>query len=130
MADMALGEVLPGPIDVVLADDLVYVPDLCFVRQARLEAIQATHIAGPPDLCVEIISESNRTHDTVVKFQDYARFGVAEYWLVDLRERHVSTWRNEGGSFGLIGRAGPGEQVQSAVFPELNLDPAPLFAKK
>ena len=118
------GEVISGPMDVVLASGVVFQPDLLFVRAERSQIIEHTHIAGPPDICVEIISEGNRTHDTVVKFQDYARYGVPEYWLVDLREREISTWRNANRSYELIGRASAGEKVQSLVLPELELDPA------
>ena len=37
------------------------------------------YIEGPPDLIIEVISESNRTHDTVVKYSDYELHGVGEY---------------------------------------------------
>jgi Uma2 family endonuclease len=124
-----LGQVVPGPIDVVLRPDLVYVPDVCYVARRRLEILRATHIAGPPDLCVEVISESNRTHDTVVKFQHYARYGVAEYWLVDAREAEISTWKNQDGEFSLIGRARSGQFVASAVFSDLRLNATRIFTR-
>ena len=72
--DNDLGRFFVAPMDTVLATDVVYQPDLCFVHRDRLDIIQHTHIAGPPDLTVEIISESNRSHDIVVKFADYARY--------------------------------------------------------
>ena len=124
-----LGQVVPGPIDVVLAKDLVYVPDVCYVAKHRLEILRPTHIEGPPDLCVEVISESNRTHDTVVKFQHYAQYGVAEYWLIDAREAGISTWRNEDGKFSLIGRARSGQFVASAVFEDLRLNATRIFTR-
>jgi len=125
----AWGEVIPGPVDVVLAADLVYEPDLCFVSASRADIMRPTHIEGPPDLCVEVTSESNRTYDTVVKYGHYARHGVAEYWLFDTREREVSTWRNQGGSFSLIGRARPGQLIASLVLPGLQLDADSIFPK-
>ena len=124
-----LGEVIPGPVDVVLKPDLVYVPDICFIAKNRLAMVRPTHIEGPPDLCVEVISESNRTHDTVVKFQHYARHAVAEYWLVDLREAEISTWRNGGGEFSLLGRARSGQFVVSSVLPDLRLNAARVFTR-
>jgi Uma2 family endonuclease len=124
-----LGEVIPGPIDVVLKPDLVYAPDICYIAKGRLEILKPTHIAGPPDLCVEVISESNRTHDTFVKYQHYAQYGVAEYWLVDTREAEISTWKNERGEFSLLGRARSAQFVTSAVFPELRLNAARIFTR-
>ncbi len=121
--DQDLGKVIPGPVDVVLAPRLVYEPDICFVSRSREGIIRETHIAGAPDLCIEIISESNRTHDTVVKYRDYAEYGVSEYWLVDLREGEIVSLRNDGGQFSVIGRARPGDRVRSAVLPGLDLDP-------
>lgn len=121
-----LGFVFGGPIDVILAPDVVYVPDICFVRQERLGIVK-DRVWGPPDLCVEVVSESNRTHDTIVKFSDYAKHGVREYWVVDQREREISTWRLSGDRFELIGRANPGQPVVSEVLAGLNLDPARVF---
>jgi Uma2 family endonuclease len=111
---------------VILAPDVVYVPDICFVRQDRLDIVQ-DRIHGAPDLCVEIVSEPNRTHDTVVKFSDYAKYGVREYWLVDPREREISTWRLVGEHYELIGRASPGGCVESSVLEGLELDPAAVL---
>jgi Uma2 family endonuclease len=77
-----------------------------------------------------VISESNRTHDTFVKFQHYARYGVAEYWLVDTREAEVSTWKNEAGRlFSLIGRARSAQFVASAVFSDLRLNAARISTR-
>ena len=122
-----LGTVLPSPMDVVLAPNAVYQPDLLFIRSDRRSIITETHIAGPPDLCVEVISESNRTHDTVVKFYEYARRGVAEYWLVDVREGEISSWQLVDRRYELIGRARAGEKLPSLVLPELKLDPASVL---
>lgn len=119
-----LGTVMPAPMDVVLAPNAVFQPDLLFIRADRRSIIHKTHVAGPPDLCVEVISESNRTHDTVVKFHEYARREVAEYWLVDVREREISSWKAGHGRYELIGRARPGEKLPSLVLPGLDLDPA------
>ena len=121
------GEVISGPMDVVLASGMVFQPDLLFVRADRCHIIEHTHVAGPPDICVEIVSEGNRTHDTVVKFKEYAAHGVPEYWLVDLRERQISTWRNADGEYQLIGRASQGKKIRSLVLPELKLDPAQVL---
>jgi Uma2 family endonuclease len=125
----SLGVVFGSPIDVILAPNLVYVPDLCFVSQPRVGMIR-DQVHGAPDLMVEVISESNRTHDTVVKFADYAKHGVAEYWLVDPREREISTWRAVQGRFELIGRCGPGGRLATQVLEGLQLDPAAVFGSR
>jgi Uma2 family endonuclease len=122
------GVVFSSPMHVILAEHTHYEPDLCFVARERRSIVKESYIEGPPDLVIEIISESNRTHDTVVKFRDYARFGVPEYWLVDPRENLISTWRLEGGRYELLGRAASGDQVASLVLPELRLDASQVLA--
>lgn len=123
-----LGRIFVAPIDVVLAPDCVFEPDLCFVRRERLSIIQRTHIAGPPDLCIEIISESSRGRDEQDKFTLYARHGVAEYWLVDLAQRRIRTYRSGAKGYVLLSDASEGSRVVSSVLPELGLDPAEVFA--
>jgi Uma2 family endonuclease len=39
--------------------------------------------AGAPDLVVEILSPSNRSHDMLLKFNKYLDAGVREYWVID-----------------------------------------------
>ena len=122
-----LGRVYIVPMDTVLATDVVYQPDLCFVHRDRLDIIQHTHIAGPPDLTVEIISESNRSHDIVVKFADYARYGVKEYWLVDSREQSISTYTLSGSEYQLLTHASGEDTVVSCVLDGLQLRAADVF---
>ena len=51
-----LGRVLIAPTDVALAPGQTLVPDVLFVASARAEIITATHVVGPPDLVVEVLS--------------------------------------------------------------------------
>lgn len=91
-------------------------------------SIRSRHtLRGRSDLIIEVISEGNRTHDTVVKYQDYERYGVREYWLVDPRERHIRVYTLEGGRYQLLGVFAPGEQAASRVLEGLAFDPAPVF---
>lgn len=42
-------------------------------------------IEGPPDLVVEVVSDSSVEKDSQRLFQAYAAAGIPEYWLVDAR---------------------------------------------
>ena len=88
--DRELGEVFLSPFDVVLDKDraLVVQPDLLFVSSAR-SAIVLDHIYGAPDLVIEILSPNPRVGRLHEKLSWYARYGVAECWLVRERERTV-----------------------------------------
>jgi Uma2 family endonuclease len=122
-----LGEFLTSAMHVILDDHVHYEPDLCFIRTSHAGIVGEVYISGPPDLIIEVISESNRTHDTVVKFRDYAKYGVSEYWLVDPRDETISTWTLDGESYALLDRSGQGDAVVSRVLPGLSLDPGTVF---
>jgi Uma2 family endonuclease len=122
-----LGKFYGAPVHVVLAEHVNYEPDLCFLAAKNLDRLRSPIIVGPPDLIIEVISEDNRTHDTVVKFRDYERYAVSEYWLVDPRERHVSVFVLEEGRYAPLGVFPSGSPVQTRVLAGLQLDPAEIF---
>ena len=63
--------------------------------------IDEINIKGVPDLVIEVLSPSNRRHDTELKKQLYEQFAVPEYWIVDPDECVVVRYRlDESGKFG------------------------------
>ncbi len=50
----------------------------------------AIEILGPPDLVVEIVSDSSVTKDTVDLYRLYFDAGVREFWLIDARDEEIS----------------------------------------
>ena len=62
--------------------DLVYRPDVIFLRTERVAQNQE-RIVGAPDLVVEVVSNTSRRYDNETKRSDYQRCGVSEYWLID-----------------------------------------------
>ena len=78
-----LGRVYYAPFDVVFSEKTALQPDLLFVSKARLGIIGPEYIIGAPDLVVEILSPSRPAYDRVTKLEQYALYGVAEYWIVD-----------------------------------------------
>ena len=96
----SLGQVINSPIDLQLSDVDVVQPDLVVVL-ATNRIITQTRISGVPDLVIEILSPSNRKHDTELKRRLYEQFAVPEYWIVDPDECIVVRYRrNETGTFG------------------------------
>src|SRR4051794_12403253 len=51
-------------------------------------ALEDVRYEGIPPLVVEVLS-TNRSDDTVVKLQAYARDGVPRYWIVDPRDHEL-----------------------------------------
>jgi Uma2 family endonuclease len=85
--------VFHAPTDVVLSELDVVEPDLLFVSAARTSIITEKNIQGPPDLVVEIISETSRKTDKTIKRKLYERHGVREYWIVDPELETVEVYR-------------------------------------
>lgn len=78
--------------------DIVYRPDLVFLRTERVAACRQ-RIVGPPDLVVEIVSETSRRFDRETKKVDYERCGVHEYWIIDPECGVITFFRAASGRF-------------------------------
>ncbi|MFN4217968.1 MAG: Uma2 family endonuclease [Candidatus Bipolaricaulia bacterium] len=64
-------------------------PDLLFVAQEHLERLKESHLDGPADLVIEIISPESRLRDRGEKLAEYELAGVREYWLLDPDEKRA-----------------------------------------
>lgn len=85
-----LGVVLSAPFQMKTGPELPgREPDLLFVAKERLDLLKETHLEGPADLVVEIVSQESRLRDRGEKFAEYELGGVREYWLIDPEERRV-----------------------------------------
>lgn len=73
-------EALPAPVDVVLADDTVLIPDVVVGRRSDYTD---RALVGVPVLAVEVISPSSRLIDTELKRARLAAAACPHYWLVD-----------------------------------------------
>ena len=84
-------------------------PDLMFLRADHLDRVRGAYVRAAPDLVVEVSSPSTRGRDVTKKRELYERFGVAEYWFIDLDEDRVEVYRLESGRFrepSIVGRDG------------------------
>lgn len=121
------GQVLGEPFVMRLPGISAREPDLCVITSENLSRIKNTYIDGPADLVIEVISPESDNRDRVVKFDEYERGGVREYWLVDyLYEEALFYQRNTDGKFV---RVAPDEQgiYTSTVLPLLKLPVALLW---
>jgi len=68
-------------------------PDVLFVATENLGRLQQTHLRGPADLVIEIISPESRERDRVTKFAEYEQGGVREYWILDPDRKEAEFYR-------------------------------------
>src|SRR5438552_6612956 len=90
---VARWEVFSGPLDVFLSDTTVVEPDVLFVRAQSAGKLEKKFVRSAPDLVVEVSSPSTRRLDLVRKRELYERFGIPEYWYVDLDAERVEAYR-------------------------------------
>lgn len=101
-------EVLPAPVDVVLADDTVFIPDVvvgertAFTRQA---------LVGPPVLAVEVLSPRTRLVDLELKRAKLQEAGCPHYWLVDPETPWLRCLTLKDGGYVEVGYSAGDEQV-------------------
>jgi Uma2 family endonuclease len=77
------GELLTAPLDVFFTGANPVQPDIVGILASGRARVVPRGVEGAPEFIVEIISPSNRVHDTLTKRALYARAGVQEYWIVD-----------------------------------------------
>jgi Uma2 family endonuclease len=56
-------------------------------------------VKGVPDMVVEILSPSTKRRDSIEKFQQYLKYGVREYWVVDPETRSLQVYILEDGKY-------------------------------
>src|SRR5712691_9261435 len=95
------GEVFPAPTDVYFSHTNVVEPDVLFVRGDHAERVEKKFVRSAPDVVVEVSSPSTRRFELVRKRELYERFGVPEYWYVDLDADRVEVYRLEEGRYGM-----------------------------
>jgi Uma2 family endonuclease len=125
-----IGVLFFAPLDVVLSEITVVVPDLLFLSNARMDRLTPANVQGAPDLVVEVLSESTRRTDAIYKRKLYDRVDVLEYWIVDPEVDTVRIYRKAGNRFDrpieLSSEAG--DTLTTPLLPGFDAPLAKLFA--
>ena len=116
-----LGTVYPAPFDVVFSEYDVVEPDVLYVSKARASVVTEKNIQGAPDLVVEVLSESTAKTDRTTKLKLYARYGVAEYWVIDPAMSSVEIYRLVPGGYELAAQLESSHSLTSPLFPGFTL---------
>ena len=129
ITDNPIGVVVPGA-GVVFDEFNGVIPDIVFFRnERRTEIASGDRLSGAPDLAIEIISPGveNERRDRVLKRRLYGRFGVKEYWLVDLEGRTVEVYQLRGVGLELAASFSGDDEMTSSVLPGFRLRLTDLF---
>lgn len=96
-------------------------PDFAVLRP-RADFYAAQH-PGPADVLLLVeVADSSLRYDREVKLPIYARAGIPEVWIVDLRHRALKTyWSPSGARFAQEGRYAPGDAPRLVSAPDITV---------
>ncbi len=78
-------------------------PDLVFVAKENAEILTHKYLNGAADIAVEIVSPESIERDNKIKFGEYEKAGIKEYWLIDPQEKRAEFYRlNAEGFYRLV----------------------------
>lgn len=113
------------PIPSKQKDTTVVQPDICVVcDKSKLDDAGCN---GAPELMIEILSQNNSKHDLDTKFKLYEEAGVLEYWIVEPVKKIIFVYTSINGKFIGLKPQTEGENIQSPLFPDLNVAIANVF---
>ncbi len=122
-----LGEVFYAPCDIVFSDIDVVQPDIIFISNENMRIITEKNVKGAPDLAIEIISETTRRTDKVIKRRLYEKFGVKEYWIIDPVVDTLEVYRPTEGGYKKIAEYEKHDKFSSDLFRGLTIDLNEVF---
>lgn len=80
-------------VDVFLDKNNRFIPDTMIV--CNPDIIKHDGIHGAPDLVVEVLSKTTAKNDRSKKKYTYAKYGVKEYWIIDVWSKSVEVYYNQ-----------------------------------
>ena len=92
------GRVFFDSLDVHFEDKEIYMPDLKVVCDTSILRRNDT-IYGAPELVVEVLSKSTMKFDVGRKKEIYEKYGVKEYWIVNIWIKSIEVYHLNEGKF-------------------------------
>ena len=124
-----LGLTLPAPLRVQLWPDKFREPDIVFMQEAHRSRAGNEFWDGA-DLVMEVLSESpqDRRRDLLVKRREYARAAIAEYWLVDPKQKQITVLRLKGKKYVVDGTYKAGRSARSRLLAGFTVEVSAALA--
>ena len=124
-----IGILVPGA-GAIFSDYDAVIPDLALVLNEHWDqVVTGEKFTGALDLVIEIISmgAENRRRDQLVKRQLYAKYGVAEYWIVDPENRLVEVYRLRDNRLESAATLRNEEEITTPLLPGLRMSVNSVF---
>lgn len=102
-------------------------PDLALLKLQR-ERYKKNHPAGPDTLLIIEVSDTTFRFDRDIKMELYARYGVPEAWIVDVKTKRVHFFRAPSkGKYGEVSSTGRLGVTPIMAPPKMAVDLSELF---
>lgn len=104
-----------------------YEPDICYFNQQTADTFTEDQMFFPaPDMIVEVLSKSTEKRDRGIKYDDYEKHDVQEYWIVDPKKQTVEQYVLEDGTYKLMLKSNSGN-VTLQVIENLTIPVRAIF---
>lgn len=100
-------------------------PDIVVVCDKK--KINPNNIVGAPDFIIEILSPSTARNDRVIKFNNYQKAGVKEYWIVDPLNEYIEAFILQDNRFVTSGLYTREDSIQVSIIADFNIDLKNIF---
>ena len=109
-----------------------YEPDVCYFNKEQSDTFDdRTSLFPAPQLAIEIGSKKTIDRDRGIKYQDYQRHGVLEYWIIIPEDYSVEQYilDKETAAYKLLKKSDSG-LLQVATIPKLSFPIECIFDKQ
>ena len=86
------------PIDYIIADDVVFIPDALIV----CKPITKKFLDFTPALVIEVLSASSSLRDRITKYAVYEQQGVKYCLIIDTEKKTVEIFENKNGTYSIV----------------------------
>lgn len=117
------GVLLFAPLPTRLFPGTIREPDVLYVAPENVPKLPIKY-PDKIDFAIEVVSEGEeaRRRDYEQKRVDYARAGVAEYWIVDPEDELITVLSLRGDAYELIGEYRSGDVASGHYFSGFSVD--------
>ena len=110
-----LGEILGGRCVCDFGENF-FSPNIIYLDKEKSRAIKGSTNRFPiPNLIVECNDDSCEEQNMGVKFEEYAKFGVEEYWMMNPNNETIEQYQQEKGVFDFVGLIKKKDVIESKV---------------
>jgi len=127
VTDRRLGVVLGAPLRVRIRPRKYREPDVLFMAAVH-DSWRGEQYWRGADLVMEVVSPDDPDRDYKKKRKDYAKVGIAEYWIVDPLQQLITVLTLQGEAYVEHGVFTPGRQATSVLLEGFAVEVTEVFA--